>query len=492
MRNAVRLVRNGRVIRLSEIRPDLTLIDYLRLVERATGTKASCEEGACGACTVAVGKLKGGKLVYQTVNACSVLVAQLDGCEVVTIEDIAEDDGTLHPVQEALVEEHATQCGFCTPGMAMSLFVLHQSTEGAIAEEDVRGAIQGNLCRCTGYRSVVAAGAKAGARRRATRIDRLKQETTRLLGEIADGEDFTLGAGEQFVAAPTNLDRAAAILDRHPEAEIISGSPAVSARRGRATGKSILLSRVPELKRIEDGAAELVLGGAVTLLEAYAPLASLDRDIGTMIRRIGGPQERATATVADCILAEKNRSILPTILLALGAEAVFLRDGRTRKVPIAEIYAESGEPNPELGRMLVEIHIPRPKPGGVFRAYAVGDRWDMSPAIVAGAFKMRLGEDGKIAEASLAFAGLSAVPKRSPGAEAALIGYGPLERSVWPTAFAAMRADFAGGSAERSGARYRTETAQALLGKALIEAGGSADSRTRLRGFRDTRRNAAG
>ncbi len=492
MRNAVRFVRNGRVVQLGEVRPDLTLLDYLRLVERATGTKLSCEEGACGACTVAVGRLRDGNLVYEAVNACSVLVAQLDGCDIVTIEDIAEDDGTLHPVQEALVEEHATQCGFCTPGMAMTLFVLHQSTNGAITEKDVRSVLQGNLCRCTGYRSIIAAGVKAGTRRRETRIDRLKQDTTKQLGQLADNEDFTLGNDEYFVAAPTNLDRAAALCDRYPGADVIGGLlPSPSGANGHRS-RSILLSRVSELKRIEKSDTELVMGGAVTLAEAEAALATIDHDLGTMIHRIGGPQQRALATLSDCLHGEKNRAILVTLLLALGAEAVFLRDGKTHKVSIDKIYDEDGGLDLELGNLLLELRIPRPKPGSVIRAYAVSARREVSPPHIVGAFSLMLDDQGKIAGSSLAFAGLSSVPKRSPGAEAALAGFAPMERSAWPTAFAAMRADFAGGMAERAGARYRTETAQALLGKALIEAGGTAEQRTRLGDFRGQGRHAAG
>lgn len=492
MRNAVRFVRNGRVIQLGEVRPDLTLIDYLRLVERATGTKLSCEEGACGACTVAVGRLRDGELVYEAVNACSVLVAQLDGCEVVTIEDIAEDDGTLHPVQEALVEEHATQCGFCTPGMAMSLFVLHQSTSGAISEGRVRASLRGNLCRCTGYRSIIAAGIKAGVRRRETRIDRLRQETGKMLGQLADDEDLTLGNDEYFVAAPTNLDRAASLCDQHPDADVIGGLASVAPGERTHRSKSILLSRVGELRRIENDAAELVLGGAVTLKDAYVPLANVDPDLGTLVLRICGPQERSLATLSDCLIGHENRSILATLLLALGASAVFLRDGKTTRVSIDKLYNEEGDVDPDLGRLLLELHIPRPSPGSIVRAYAVGGRREISQPSIVGAFKLTLDEQGKIAESSLAFSGLSAVPKRSPGAEAALAGFAPLERAAWPTAFAAMRADFAGGIAERAGARYRTETAQALLGKALIEAGGSSEQRTRLADFREAGHHAAG
>lgn len=479
------------MVQLKDIRSDLSLIEYLRLVERATGTKTSCEEGICGACTVVIGRLRGDEVIYEAANACALLVVQLDGCEVVAIEDIADDDGTLHPVQEALTEEHGTHCGFCTPGMAMSLFALHQSTSGALNEDAVRSSIEGNLCRCTGYRSIVAAGVRSGSRRKPSRVDRMRPDTTKLLMSLVDDEDLMIGGDTQFAAAPTSLDRADSLRSEHPSA-IIAGGQSSSMRSQKGDQQIILLTRITEIKRIEQSASELVIGGAVTLADAQAALDAFDPDVGMMIRRIGGPQERSIVTLSDCLLGGRNGPVLGAVLQALGSEVIFLRDGKSTKIYAGSIYHADGSVDPELGQLLVEIRIPRPKSNAVFRAFMVGQRWDLSDAIVAGAFMFDLDADGKIAAASLALAGLSTAPRRSSGAEAALIGFGPLDRSVWPTAFAALRADFAAGMADRRSARYRTETAQALLGKALIEAGGSSDSRTRMRGFREAARHAAG
>ncbi|MHA1560121.1 MAG: 2Fe-2S iron-sulfur cluster-binding protein [Alphaproteobacteria bacterium] len=472
------------MVQLKEIRPDLSLIEYLRLVERATGTKTSCEEGICGACTVAIGRLRGGELVYEPANACALLVVQLDGCEVVAIEDIADDDGTLHPVQESLTEEHATHCGFCTPGMAMSLFTLHQSTSGALDEDAVRGSIEGNLCRCTGYRSIIAAGVRSGARRKSSRIDRMRDETTKLLLGLVDDQDLMIGGNSQFVAAPTNLDRADSLRSDYPDA-VIAGGGSFGTKAHKNDRRIILLTRVAELKRIEQGASELVLGGAVTLADAQTALGAVDPDSGAMIGRIGGPQERSIVTLSDCLMGGRNSAVLGVVLQALGAEMIFLRDGKSKRIDAGSIYDADGAVDSELGQLLVEIRIPRPKAGAVFRAFSVSQRWDLSDAIVAGAFMFDLDDDGKIADAALALAGLSSAPRRSSSAETALIGFDPLDRSVWPAAFSALRADFAADMADRVSARYRAETAQALLGKALIEAGGSSDSRTRMRGFRE-------
>ncbi len=360
MRNKIRFVRNGRLVELSDIRPGLLLLDYLRLVERATGTKASCEQGACGACTVVLGRLRDGRLIYEAVNACTLLVAQADGCEVITVEDIAEDDGTLHPVQEALVEQHATQCGFCTPGMAMSLFAMFHAHDGDVGEETARAAIQGNLCRCTGYRAIFNAGMRAASERRSTRHERAREETTRLLASLADSEDIVIGDDANFLAAPASLDSAVAHCAKDEDAQLIAGATVRAHSRPEAA-KIILLSRVAELRRIEDDEADLTLGGAVTLAEAAPLLAAIDPDLGTLVRRIGGSQLRATATIAGSLMAEDDNGDLATALIALGASLTFRRGDEDRTIDAGALYRDDGVIDAERGDILVDIVIRRPK-----------------------------------------------------------------------------------------------------------------------------------
>ncbi len=495
MRQRVRFLRNGRVVELGDIRPGLLMLDYLRLAERTTGTKASCEDGGCGACTIVRGRLDGRHLVYEPVNACTMLVAQADGCEIVTIEDIAEDDGTLHPVQQALVEQHATQCGFCTPGMAMSLFAMFHSTANAVDDSSSRAAIQGNLCRCTGYRSIISAGMRATSNRRETRHDRARQQTAALLSDLNDTEDLIVGGSDELVAAPANLDSAAILCQDNPEAVLIGGGTSRSALLDHAPAaarKMILLSRIAELRRIVDDETQLVLGAAVTLSAAAPALEAVAPDLGGLIRRIGGPQHRTLATVGGNLMRGGQAADLAAALMALGAELVLRNGDETRRIGIEALYASDGKVERELGEVLVEIHITRPKPAAVFRAYKVSRRWDLGASVITGAFFINLDEQGRIGSARFGYCGVAQAPGRAPAAEAALTGSNPLDRSIWPGAFAALRGDFAAMADDGGNARYRTETAQALLGKALIEAGGASDRRTRLWPFRDGELNAAG
>ena len=165
MRDSIRIVRRGRIVEIDEVAPTETLLDYLRLRERATGTKEGCNEGDCGACTVVIGEWRDGRVRYRPVNSCIQFLGAMDGKEIVTVEDIAWPDGRLHPVQQALVDAHGSQCGFCTPGMVMSLFALYhrEGRDGPPPREEIVTALAGNLCRCTGYRPIVDAAVAAMA-----------------------------------------------------------------------------------------------------------------------------------------------------------------------------------------------------------------------------------------------------------------------------------------------------------------------------------------
>src|SRR5262245_53042939 len=204
MRNEIRFLRRGRDVRLGTIDPMLTLLDYLRLDERALGTKEGCAEGDCGACTVVLRKRVGGRLVYQPVNACILLAGQADGADVITVDDLA--DGALHPVQQAMVEQHGSQCGFCTPGFVMALFALyHAPRQGAPTRQAVNDFIAGNLCRCTGYRPIVDAALAVCAGAPQDHFATDEPETARRLAAFDDAADILVGTETRFFASPASI-----------------------------------------------------------------------------------------------------------------------------------------------------------------------------------------------------------------------------------------------------------------------------------------------
>jgi len=488
MRQSIRFIRKGQLVELTNVPPTALLLDYLRDVEGSKGTKEGCGEGDCGACTVVLGRLRNGRLAYEPVNACILLLGQIDGAEVITVEDLAETDGALHPVQAAMVQMHASQCGFCTPGFVMSLFSLYQSTEGAVTRQEVNDWIAGNLCRCTGYRPIVDAAIAACAGQRRDRFRKAVNDTSGLLTFLADTEDIFIGDLDRFFAAPASLDSLADLYERNPTATIVAGATDVSLcinKQLRDLPKIIHIGRVRGFDRIEDTGYELLVGGAATYAQAEPHFRMLDPDLGELLRRLGSKQVRASGTVVGNVANGSPIGDTPPALIALGATLELRKGKRVRTMPVEEFFVEYGKQNRTPGELVTGLLIPKLNAGHIFRCYKVSKRFDQDISSVMGAFRFTIAEDGSISEARIAFGGMAPTPKRARGAENALGGAMLRDSRAWARAFAALRDDFAPIDDHRASSRYRTETAHALLGKALIEAAGTGSGRTRVVGTRE-------
>ena len=488
MRNTIRFIRKGQMIELADVKPTALLLDYLRDVEESKGTKEGCREGDCGACTVTLGKLRDGRLSYEPVNSCIALIGQIDGYEVITVEDLADPDGSLHPVQAAMVENHASQCGFCTPGFVMSIFSLYHNSKGAVTREQVNNWLAGNLCRCTGYRPIVDAAIAACAKSRRDRFAVHSGDTAGLLSFLADGDDILVGDEDRFIAAPGTIDSLASLYEQHPTATIVSGATDVGlwiTKQMRDLPKIILTGRARGLDHIADTGYELMIGAAATYAQVEPYFRALDPDLGELIRRLGSKQVRAAGTVGGNVANGSPIGDTPPALIALNA-TVELRKGRQeRSMPVESFFIDYGKQNREPGELVVGLLVPKLGPGHIFRCYKVSKRFDQDISAVIGAFRFTVAEDGKIAESRIAYGGMAATPRRAKRAEAALTGTLLRDSRAWARAFAALREDFTPIDDHRASARYRTETAHALLGKALIEAAGTASNRTRIVGHRE-------
>ena len=269
VRTSIRFLRRGQVVSLETVPPMQTVLDYLRLDEKSRGTKEGCNEGDCGACTVALGSLRDGRIVYEPVNACILLLAQLDGKELVTVDDLATD-GVLHPVQQAMVEMHGSQCGFCTPGFIMSLFTLYHAG-AAPTRQQIADQIAGNLCRCTGYRPIVDAALKSCTGTATDRWAAGAAEAARLLVSLNDGTDVFVGTAESFVARPASAQSLARLAVEHPDATIVSGATDVGlwiTKQLRVLPKIILTGGVAALHEVTERADHMSIGAAATYAEA--------------------------------------------------------------------------------------------------------------------------------------------------------------------------------------------------------------------------------
>jgi xanthine dehydrogenase small subunit len=441
----IRFVLDGAVIEVAEPDPTATVLDYLRYGLRRTGTKEGCAEGDCGACTVLLGELRGAAVQWRAVNACILFLPMLDGKALKTVESLSRD-GALHPVQRAMADGHGSQCGFCTPGFVMSLY---GRSVGALGTRDtpVRDVIAGNLCRCTGYGPILAAGEANPP------------------GPSDDGEIAALlGTLAPAYGHPATADELADLLVARPEARIVAGATDVGlwVTKGlRDLGPIVFIGDIADLRTIDERPEGLTLGAAVRYSEAKGPLARLHPDLGELVRRIGGLQVRNAGTIGGNIANGSPIGDMPPALIALGAEVVLRKGSERRTLPLERFFLAYGRQDRRAGEFVESVHIPRPAPGIRIRIAKLSKRFDSDISALCGAFALRI-EDGRVAEARIAFGGMAGIPARAPACEAALTGR-PWSEATVEAAASALAEDYRPLSDLRGSAGYRLAAAANLV-----------------------------
>lgn len=481
MRRRLRFVLGFEPRELAEVEPTLTVLEYLRRVEHRRGTKEGCAEGDCGACTVLVGRPAEGRMRYRAVNACILFLPMLDGCQLLTVEDLRAPDGSLHPVQRAMVEAHASQCGFCTPGFVMALYALYRE-RGMARETPLAEWLAGNLCRCTGYGPILEAARRMrDVAEGADHLEAREAETVARLERWQDGETLAVGREGRMFFAPADGDSLARLLTEHPQATLIGGATDVGlwvTKQHRRPAPLIWTGRVGELARIEESAEGLRIGAAATYRDAVDRLAALYPDAGRVIRRIGSVQIRNLGTLGGNIANGSPIGDSPPLLIAAGAELLLRRGEARRRMPLEDFFLAYGRQDRRPGEFLEAVTVPKPAPGTLFRAYKVSKRFDQDISSVCAAFRIDL-EDGRVASARLAYGGMAPVPKRAELAEAALVGR-PWKRETVEAAMAALERDFTPIDDWRASAGYRMTVARNLLRKCWLESSGEIDRRLDL------------
>jgi xanthine dehydrogenase small subunit len=480
-RSAIRFVFRERVVSLQDFDPKLTLLDWLRDIERATGTKEGCAEGDCGACTVVLARRRDGKLVHTPVNACILFLGQVDGAEVLTIEDLAEGD-RLHPVQEAMASHHGSQCGFCTPGIVMSLFALYQEGQRPVDRAAICDQLAGNLCRCTGYRPIITAAFEACSGAADDRFTVNQGKRVALLETLEDGADVFVGTDARFFAAPATEAALARLLQEHPDALLLAGATDVGLWVTKALydpAKIIWLGRIAGFDTIDRQADHISFAAMVSHEEAMGHLAMMHADLGELMRRFGSKQVRASGTVGGNIANGSPIGDLPPALIALGATLELRRGDETRRMPLENFFIAYRKQDRRPGEFVRRVIVPQLRPIEVFRAFKVTKRLDEDISAVLGAFKFSL--DGRrITAARIAYGGMGGTPKRAEGAETALGGANLDNEATWQGALAALSDDYQPMDDHRASARYRALVAHNLLRKALLELRGTSQSLTRV------------
>jgi xanthine dehydrogenase small subunit len=479
-RNCIQFRRNDRTIRLDQFSPQSTVLDWLRLEERATGTKEGCAEGDCGACTVVIARERNDRLVYEPVNACIATLGQLDGGELITVENLAHE-GKLHPVQTAMAAGHGSQCGFCTPGIVMSLFVHFHGNGERTDRAKINDALAGNLCRCTGYRSIVDAARDACAGPVSDRFVAGEAGTIAALRQLQDNADVFVGNDSRFFAAPASEASLASLYQRHPDARIIGGATDVGLwiTKKLATIDKIIHVGRAGLDVIEEAADALQIGASVTLARATTPLASISPDIAEILRRFGSVQVRAAGTVGGSIANASPIGDLAPLFMALGGSVELRKGNSVRALPLEKFFIGYGKQDREPGEFIRRLIVPRLPPATFFKAFKISKRFDEDITTVLGAF--RIGVDGgRIASARIAFGGMAAIPKRAMAVEGALVGAALHDISTWRLAAERVGDDFTPLSDVRASSEYRLGVARNIVIKALAEIAGVSSPVTRI------------
>ncbi|MCV0380844.1 xanthine dehydrogenase small subunit [Nitratireductor sp.] len=474
-RGEIRFLLNGAPVALGNVRPDETLLDYLRLRQRLTGTKEGCAEGDCGACTVLVGRLRNGALSYESVNACIRFLGSLDACHVVTVEHLKRADGSLHPVQQAMVDYHGSQCGFCTPGFVMSLYALWMR-EPQPSDRAIEKALQGNLCRCTGYEPIVRA-ARAVSDYGNAESDPLATERAAVIATLQgmkDGARVEIGSGRERLLIPADVDDFAAILEAEPEATIVAGATDVGlwvTKFMRDIAPVVFIGGLDGLQEIREQDGVISIGAGVSYTGAFELLAKRIPALGALIDRIGGEQVRNMGTIGGNIANGSPIGDTPPPLIALGATLTLRRGSARRTIPLEDFFIDYGKQDRTPGEFVEAVHVPVPDAASRFAVWKISKRRDEDITAVLGAFDLRIA-DGRVGAARIAYGGMAATPKRAKSVEAALTGKAWTQETV-EAALSAYDEDFQPISDMRASADYRMMAAKNLLRRYFLESTGA-------------------
>ena len=467
----IRFFHQGAVVEVSGAAPTRTVLDWLREDARCTGTKEGCNEGDCGACTVVIGEaaapgdpaaVRG--LNLRTVNACIQFLPTLDGKALFTVEDLKLMNAEkLHPVQEAMVECHGSQCGFCTPGFVMSLWSVYEHHASAPTRQQLADALAGNLCRCTGYRTILDAG------ERMFELPRAPLDTAPVVAALTSlgREDRAASAGFN---APATLDELADLRERLPAAPLLAGGTDIGVwvnKQFRNLPEIVWLGDVAELRRIEpqpDGGWRI--GAGVSLEAAYAALAQQRPELTEVWLRFASIPIRHAGTLAGNLANGSPIGDSAPVLMALDARLDLRRGSALREIRLDDFYLGYMKNRLEPGEFVQGVIVPS-MPERVLRAYKVSKRFDSDISAVCAGLAIEL-DGAAVRVVRLAFGGMAAVVKRAGAAEAAMVGK-PWNEATLRAAQAALADDFTPLSDMRASAGYRAQVARNLLRRFWLE-----------------------
>ncbi|MEE8338701.1 MAG: xanthine dehydrogenase small subunit [Xanthomonadales bacterium] len=477
MADGIRFLLGERAVEVKDIDPQTTVLDWLRIQAQRMGTKEGCAEGDCGACTVVVGELQGDSIRYRAFNACILLLATLDGKQLITVEDLASDG--LHPVQRALVDHDGSQCGFCTPGFVMSLFAMVHANgrqPGGTERAAIDEGLAGNLCRCTGYAPIVRAAEEVLAEPVDDSFSANREQTVSALKAIERKHGLELAYEGRRFYSPRSIDELCRLLARHPDAVLLAGGTDVGlwiTKQLRILPTLIYTANVPELQRLEIDEAQacLEIGAAVSYTDAMETLCAHYPDFRPLLSRFGALQVRNAGTIGGNIANGSPIGDMPPPLIALGARLVLRSAAGSRELDLEDFFIEYGKQDLRAGECVDRVLLPVPDPQAHsdlhFRVYKLGKRFDQDISAVCAAFALRL--EGEIVQSiRICYGGMAGMPARARKTESVLLG-ARWSQEIIDHAKAAMTQDYQPLTDWRASGDYRMLASQNLLQRFYLE-----------------------
>ena len=465
--NIIKFIYRDRIVEIKNPNSNETLLNYIRTKLKKTGTKEGCAEGGCGACTVVLGELKDNKINYTSVNSCITFLPTLHGKQLILVEDLLLADGSLHPVQEAMVNYHGSQCGFCTPGFVMSLFSMFKNYS-KVNDNLIKDTISGNLCRCTGYQPIIKAAQSLNKKNKNDQFTKNKNNSIKLLKKINNESIIIYRDGKKYFA-PRYVQELKKILKKNINAHLLSGGTDLSlvvTKERKDIDCIIYMNSINELNYIKNNDKYIEIGASTPLIKIEGYIEKYYSDFTSILKRYGSVQIRNVATVAGNIATASPIGDTLPLLLALDAKIVVRSIKKTKILDLNSFFIDYRKTKLKKGQFIDSIRIPL-FPKNIFKAYKISKRFDDDISSVCASFNLEM-KNKKIKNIKIAYGGMSSIPKRAKNCEKILSNSIITEQTIHK-AKEALERDFKPISDMRASAKYRMMVAKNLLHKCFLE-----------------------
>jgi len=464
--NIIKLIYKNKIIEIKNPDTNETILNYVRTKLKKTGTKEGCAEGGCGACTIVIGELEKNNIKYKAINSCIAFLPSLEGKQLILVEDLVIK-GELHPVQKAMVSYHGSQCGFCTPGFVMSLFAMYKNFS-SYKDEIIKDSIQGNLCRCTGYRPIVDAAKRLNKDNKRDFFAKDKKITLSLLKKIKKRSIKIINNNKKYFA-PNSINELKKILKSEPNSKLISGGTDVSlivTKERKDLNSLVYLNSIDELNYIKEENKFIEVGASTPLIKFEPIIKKYFPDFSQILKRYGSVQIRNVCTIAGNIATASPIGDTLPLLLALDGQIIVKGRNKTQILPLNGFFKSYRKTKLKKGQFIHSIRIPFLKQN-IFKAYKISKRIDDDISSVCASFNIEINK-GKIKKIRIAFGGMSNIPKRAFNCEKVLVNSYFSYKTI-NKAKKLLEKDFKPITDARATQKYRIEIAKNLLEKCFLE-----------------------